>query len=627
MKLQIKYRATAICMATIMPLALMLSGCGQTSDGTNEQGFAGGDGTKENPYQIATEEQLNLINNDLSANYELTADIDLSGTEDWIPIGAMTLDSINKDNGEIDFTNAFAGSFDGQGHTISNLSCIADDDDVAAGLFGCVTGNVQNFTLENVIVTGNANNMAIGGAIGYGLGDVKNITLSGENTVTGTNCVGGIVGGNQGTIDSCTVENGNIVIIGDNDFSSGEIIQCDVAECGGLVVGGSFMGEVNNCDATGNVTAEGNEPVGLGGIAGCIQCAASINGNTVTATINAGNGHAIGGLCGFAGMGDDGDGTVDEPCAITDCSADVTIVSDGATHVGGLVGTGLYYYGMEDRYTVENCKVTGTIDGATTPGTVAGRAAGSTIISCDTDVLIDGTKGDTQIGATTKLYQGGDQDADKKQAETAVQLDAISDTYQQLFEGATFEAKCDGYWHDAAAAIVGESGADSAVEMLKSSIGGKLYGQDAIDAYSDNPDSTQFFCGFTQDVVNLTFDGTEISGTDKDGNEIFNHTYKSIGEYAVGADEGIDSFTGFALESLDENSGEFTYFLLMPDTPESTYHIEFRYGSNLDDLQKYATGADAYWLAAGIPTSALDEKNDETLKNVIELFCSENLAA
>ena len=62
---------------------------------------------------------------------------------------------------------------------------------------------------------------------------------------------------------------------------------------------------------------------------------------------------------------------------------------------------------------------------------------------------------------------------------------------------------------------------------------------------------------------------------------------------------------------------------LLDDTPERTYHIEFRYGSDLTSLYQMLTGKYALWLAAGIPTNA-----DATMiENVIKLFVEENLAS
>ena len=131
------------------------------------------------------------------------------------------------------------------------------------------------------------------------------------------------------------------------------------------------------------VKAEGNEPVGLGGIGGCLEMMDSITNCTADVTIESANGgHAIGGLCGYAGthsnpdvcLETEGFSTKNYPSVIDNCKITVSIKADGATHVGGLIGTGLYYYGEETVFKVTNCSVTGSIDGAVTPGTVAGRA-------------------------------------------------------------------------------------------------------------------------------------------------------------------------------------------------------------------------------------------------------------
>ena len=118
------------------------------------------------------------------------------------------------------------------------------------------------------------------------------------------------------------------------------------------------------------------------------------------------------------------------------------------------------------------------------------------------------------------------------------------------------------------------------------------------------------------DLATLTFDGetSTISGTDKDGNVLFSHTYHYIGMEPV---HGLYEF-----ESDDADSGEFTYFFLAPDTSAETYHIEFRYGSDAEALSQYDAGEYAYWVASGISTDC-----DQTMiDNCIELFCTENLA-
>ena len=113
--------------------------------------------------------------------------------------------------------------------------------------------------------------MAIGGVVGYNMGEIHDVTLTGENEIAGVNAIGGIAGGSTNTVYDCSADGTTICVLGDNDFSGGRIIQCDVAECGGLIIGGSFGGTMKNCNAKGKIIAEGNEPVGLGGIAGCLE--------------------------------------------------------------------------------------------------------------------------------------------------------------------------------------------------------------------------------------------------------------------------------------------------------------------------------------------------------------------
>ena len=59
--------------------------------------FAGGDGTKENPYCVSTAEQLNAVRNNLDAYYVQTKDIDLVGFKNWVPIGVGNIYSWEKD--------------------------------------------------------------------------------------------------------------------------------------------------------------------------------------------------------------------------------------------------------------------------------------------------------------------------------------------------------------------------------------------------------------------------------------------------------------------------------------------------------------------------------------------------
>lgn len=379
--------------------------------------FGGGSGTENEPYQIATTEQFLAfaasVNDGSCGGYageyiQLTADIDLDGVE-WAPIGNM---------GDMEnYSTMFLGVFDGGNHTISNLTYESNEFNCGAGLFGVNCGMIENLTVKNASVTvTEGTSLAIGGVVGYNMGAVDNVTIDGA-TITGNNCTGGLIGGNNSAVSNCTATNVTVIVIGDNDFSGG-LVQDDIAECGGLLIGGGFGGTIDNCTASGTVKADGNEPVGLGGIGGCLEMMDSITNCTATVTIeSAKGGHAIGGLCGYAGthsnpdvcLETEGFSTNNYPCVVDNCTVDVKINVTGGTHVGGLIGTGLYYYGEETAFAVTNCKVTGEINGAVTPGAIAGRAEGSTIEGCSYEVLIDGSAAESEIGTTSCMYESADQ--------------------------------------------------------------------------------------------------------------------------------------------------------------------------------------------------------------------------
>jgi len=121
-----------------------------TWDGDIATSFGGGDGTKQNPYQIKNASQLAFLaqeinsgKNDKENYFSLMCDIDLNSLE-WTPIG----------NG----TSAFKGNFDGNGHTIKHLkitegvSYTQDEfSRYAAGLFGvCSNCTVQDLILDGM---------------------------------------------------------------------------------------------------------------------------------------------------------------------------------------------------------------------------------------------------------------------------------------------------------------------------------------------------------------------------------------------------------------------------------------------------------------------------------------------
>lgn len=407
-------------LLVLLALALALGLCAASAESAP---YAGGSGTEADPYQIATADQLVALAsavNDGSVNgypgvcFVLTDDIDLAGIE-WQPIGHLDLAD------QSNMSCMFMGILDGQGHTISNMTFNSDYPVCGVGIVGMNLGEVKNLTVKNINVScTNDFSMAIGGVVGFNMGGaVHDVTLTGENSIAGINCIGGIAGGNSGgVVANCTVEGTTVRVLGDNDFSSGRIVQCDMAECGGLVIGGSLGGAIDSCTARGKVTAEGNEPVGMGGIAGCLQMMDTVTNCTADVEItSARGGHAIGGLCGYAGTHSNGNiiaekegvVTTQYPGIIDNCSVTVRMDIPGATHVGGLVGTGLYFFGEDSAFKVTNCTVKGSITGAVTPGAVAGRAVNSVIESCDAEVTLDGEPLAAVTGETAVPYESDEQ--------------------------------------------------------------------------------------------------------------------------------------------------------------------------------------------------------------------------
>ena len=214
----------------------------------------------------------------------------------------------------------------------------------------------------------------------------------------------------------------------------------------------------------------------------------------------------------------------------------------------------------------------------------------------------------TEATDTQETKTDADNEADADQL-----LKDLTGSYQELWP----VILADDYtqtWIDDCKEIVGEDNAEAAYEKLKSMVTGEVYGEEAVKAYENGGGA--YFCGFTQDMATVEFDGNTktIKGYDKDEKELFSHTYHYVGMEET---RGLYEF-----ESDDADSGEFTYFYLAPDTNDTTYHIEFRYGSDADALAKYDAGDYAYWLASGIST-----KYDENMvDDCIQLFCEENLS-
>ena len=234
-------------------------------DGSVAEAYAGGDGTPENPYQIATAEQLALLaqqtNNGTGGDacYILTDNICLNENPDvnpvlWTPIGHVV-------GNEPPY---FTGRFDGNKMNISGLVCQSNTGHGIAGLFGCTNGAViQNVTLQNCRLNGT---QYTGALVGYaGLTDISGCYIDDVSVTCEVRSAGGLAGFfglpygvSQNSYDTCHIVdchvNQGVTVYGK---LSGGLVG-EITEY--LLWGPSVPTIVSNC--TGNAVMMGTECVG-----------------------------------------------------------------------------------------------------------------------------------------------------------------------------------------------------------------------------------------------------------------------------------------------------------------------------------------------------------------------------
>ena len=207
-----------------------------------------GSGTENDPYQISTADQLKLFRDIVNgaggqtqnrgAYAVLTADIDLNN-EPWTPIGP-------------DRDSAYTGTFDGQGHTVKNLSVTVNVQPGRAGLFGCVKdGTIRKLTVAGS-VSCTVDQGWCGGIAGYAMDEtIENCASLCTVSCTGIDArVGGIVG----LVDY----NSHTLIIRDcynigNITGNGNTGSSDTGGICGFYMGG----KISNCYNVGEITGSG----------------------------------------------------------------------------------------------------------------------------------------------------------------------------------------------------------------------------------------------------------------------------------------------------------------------------------------------------------------------------------
>ncbi len=205
----------------------------------------------------------------------LQNDIDLQNVA-WTPIGNAS--------------KSFAGTFDGQNHTISNLAVSSSDQEARLGLFGTVTGTIKNFTVKGAKVTsevteGNGGRCGVvAGVLFAPNGNVENVKVV-DATVSSTHYTGGIAGHAYGSIKNCSVENATLTIApalqSSGEYDDGDKVGGILGHWGESNAPGY---EISGCSVK-NVTIKGYRD--MGGIVGIAQgydsvkdC--SIEGVTIT---------------------------------------------------------------------------------------------------------------------------------------------------------------------------------------------------------------------------------------------------------------------------------------------------------------------------------------------------------
>ena len=282
--------------------------------------FAGGSGTEEDPYQIATPEQLAKLAADVNTgvvnlshsgeHFILTADLNLSAHR-WIPIGTGTRNAS---------FHSWYGYFDGNNKTITGLYVDESKEEFTAGLFGNFGGEtIKNLTVKDAYVKSESTRqekdgagILIGNAIASGSAKILTIenchvsgTVESSSTVTG-----GMVGySSYFTYNDCTAD-----------------VEVKGAGQAGGFVGSEFSGKYNGCTAKGTVTGS----YSVGGFAGVLFFESKAVKCASYAKVTASDWNA-GGFAGYV-----------ESCEIKNCVAfgDVrSLVTDWDVKAGGFAGT------------------------------------------------------------------------------------------------------------------------------------------------------------------------------------------------------------------------------------------------------------------------------------------------
>lgn len=370
-----------------------------------------GSGTQADPYRIETLENLfwitapdSIVPNPNSAtrwssHYIQNAHIDASPTQTWFPDGTGNY------YGWLPIVQ-FSGSYDGTGHTISDL--YINRPISYLGLFGITStaSSFSNLGLLDVIITASQSQFSTGALVGQCFGQIDNCYASG--VINGRNRTGGLVGELwiDGTITNSHTEG---TISGDagglvglnrgtitDSYSTADLMSSS-DDKGGFVA--SNMGTIDNCYASGFVSGGGNGNAG-----------GFVNYNTGTIT----NSHATGEVIPFGIRSGGGFAAINEG-TISHCYATGNVSSGAA---GGFIGIQQSSGIVENSYAKGNVTNTYSWFPMYAGGFIGINYGGCTISNCysrgnvirdhnESSALLGGFIGKNQQGIITNCFSTG----------------------------------------------------------------------------------------------------------------------------------------------------------------------------------------------------------------------------
>jgi len=348
---------------------------------------------------IRTAQDLANIKNNLSGNYIMMSNVDLSKLGNWTPIGTGT----GKDS--------FSGTFDGNGYVISNLSIIGDFQ--YAGLFGYTdAATIKNVGLEktNIDITAETSypySISVGGVCAAFYKNGKSGAISNcynngiiaiSSTISSTSCcIGGICGSND------SFNNGSFTI--SNCFNSSTVSALSTSDsgtgnAGGICGVGDGNITISNCINTGKISASTNAGgifgwwIGLGTVSNCTismcnnggvissgQYAGGVGGDSFRTDITINNCSNTGAIYAFSNAGGIfGSDLINNNSTIISRCYNTGTVSAGYfsgsysgvnTYAGGICAAG-----SNSTTSIDNCYNTGAVSATSYTGSYAGGICG-----------------------------------------------------------------------------------------------------------------------------------------------------------------------------------------------------------------------------------------------------------